>query len=611
MDPVSALGAAAAAISFVQFASKTVSLCKDVRDNAQNATSVNSELELQALNLRQVREDLATTRSVSTPISNLLSKVMDDCDQIAAELFDLLAKIKGELGSSAVNKAKAVFRALKEQKTVEKLDDQLRRRQQSLQLVLLAIVPDQFEKFSDEQRQAYGQLKSSHQEAIASWYQGYTELSKKTDDIQQGMSKLDLNVTDVRSDVGVMHGKLDDMAESTSQAARDHFESDFLSSLSFSDMLSRQDDIKDACHGTFEWALNGSIDRSQPWHPLSEWLRSGTSTYWICGKVGSGKSTLMRHLVNSDRCKSLLASRGERFTICSFFFFRPGSPLQRNITGLLRSLLYQVCKADSTVIHKLELASDESSGHVHAWSQRRLYQILCLALLHLADMKFYFFIDGLDEYSGESVTDTDELIDQINDLEAIPNVQMLVSSRLETSLQDRLAHCHTLRLEDLNYIDIFTFVNFRLRLLPNAGNLKFEVVKRASGVFLSAVLVCISLLEGSRAQDEEDVLLARLEVLPAKLSEMYNHMMGKIDGLHFAPLALTIRYLQEFRHLETRPSLLLLAAAVNAQNNLPFRVFLDKCERLQSQIVAQSKGYECCRMRRVVGFMTDALDQIA
>lgn len=29
---------------------------------------------------------------------------------------------------------------------------------------------------------------------------------------------------------------------------------------------------------------------------MAQWLESGSGVYWVCGKAGSGKSTLMKHI---------------------------------------------------------------------------------------------------------------------------------------------------------------------------------------------------------------------------------------------------------------------------------------------------------------------------
>lgn len=124
----------------------------------------------------------------------------------------------------------------------------------------------------------------------------------------------------------------------------------FLESLIFPDIHLRQNTIKDAAPDTFDWILDETNDNSGS--NFREWLTEDSSTYWISGKAGSGKSTLMAYLVEQNRTRRALETWAENRTlyILSFFFWRPGSELQRSILGLLRSLLYQICNARSDLI---------------------------------------------------------------------------------------------------------------------------------------------------------------------------------------------------------------------------------------------------------------------
>src|SRR3569833_2497551 len=58
-------------------------------------------------------------------------------------------------------------------------------------------------------------------------------------------------------------------------------------------MGGRLDQIKDAADYTFDWV----------WKPqgFEAWLKSGGGIYWIVGKPGSGKSTMMKYLSSHPR----------------------------------------------------------------------------------------------------------------------------------------------------------------------------------------------------------------------------------------------------------------------------------------------------------------------
>jgi ABC-type lipoprotein export system ATPase subunit len=67
-----------------------------------------------------------------------------------------------------------------------------------------------------------------------------------------------------------------------------------LESLRFPTMRDRYEDIEDAHAETFKLIFQEAGYEDKPWDNFSRWLRSGDSIYWISGKAGSGKSTLMR-----------------------------------------------------------------------------------------------------------------------------------------------------------------------------------------------------------------------------------------------------------------------------------------------------------------------------
>ncbi|KAM0371638.1 hypothetical protein ACHAPY_009995 [Fusarium culmorum] len=79
--------------------------------------------------------------------------------------------------------------------------------------------------------------------------------------------------------------------------------------------------VKDAHAKTFSWALDPESENEQ-WSHLPTWLQSDSGIYWLRGKAGSGKSTLMKFLHNDERTQQYLKIwAGESELICSNFFF--------------------------------------------------------------------------------------------------------------------------------------------------------------------------------------------------------------------------------------------------------------------------------------------------
>lgn len=118
-----------------------------------------------------------------------------------------------------------------------------------------------------------------------------------------------------------------------------------LESLSFEARDSRFQDISVAHRNTFLWALKAHDDPLSPYGAFHTWLREPQSPlFWIKGKPGVGKSTLMRLLASSALTRQCLAERiGKlRLVIAKCFLWNPGPNHQSSLSGLLRSLLYEV-----------------------------------------------------------------------------------------------------------------------------------------------------------------------------------------------------------------------------------------------------------------------------
>ncbi len=129
-------------------------------------------------------------------------------------------------------------------------------------------------------------------------------------------------------------------AGATSDAVKHAVISIILDSLRFPSMCDRYDEIDDAHKKTFDWIFRHDSN-VHSWSNFSDWLVQGDGIYWINGKAGSGKSTLMRYIYEDARTLSLLgqwAGSPDNLTIAAFFFWKSGTADQASQTGLLRSL---------------------------------------------------------------------------------------------------------------------------------------------------------------------------------------------------------------------------------------------------------------------------------
>ena len=359
-----------------------------------------------------------------------------------------------------------------------------------------------------------------------------------------------------------------------------------LASLRYTEMEDRQGRIAESYESTFEWAFHDSKSETQDWHNLRTWLEDNDQLYWITGKAGSGKSTLMKyicHPVPQQSPSSLDAGSaqvalktarrrqpyldkwagGKELLTASFYFWNSGTQLQMDITGLLRSLLYQVLQQKRDLIPHVLPSRWESLSILGwqsgAWKDLELQSALeafVKASTITLNYKVCFFIDGLDEFSGPH----DGLIKFVQNLaHGNFNAKFCIASRPWVVFEDAFMTKPHLKLENLTYNDIKHYVssNFRSHSeFPKyevtepefASQLIEDIISKASGAFLWVHLVVASLLSGLTFGDRVSDLQRRLDYLPPDLENLYKKMLKSLDPFyleHAAQLIMMMEASQE------------------------------------------------------------------
>lgn len=183
---------------------------------------------------------------------------------------------------------------------------------------------------------------------------------------------------------------------------------------------------------------SGKRAESQDGHPIHfrQWLENEGSIFWILGKPGSSKSTVMKYLVQNDQTRRYLYKWRDYVTICRFFFVETcTNPFQRNLRGCLRALLHQAISSQPLILERLLYKRPRLTNKYseHDWSLEELREVF-LEALHADDdsSAFCLFLDGLDEALPDEQASTIELLKILGDL---PNVKICVSSRHENIFQ--------------------------------------------------------------------------------------------------------------------------------------------------------------------------------
>ena len=131
-------------------------------------------------------------------------------------------------------------------------------------------------------------------------------------------------------------------------------ESKFLSGLNFRMMEDRQKDVARALAETFSWIFHEDLEDMDS-KTFSHWLQQMEGIYWIAGKAGCGKSTLMKFIAKDRRTWSGLQQWAgtDELVVASYFFWAAGTDLQKNQEGLLRALLHSVLGKQRDLIARL------------------------------------------------------------------------------------------------------------------------------------------------------------------------------------------------------------------------------------------------------------------
>ena len=352
-----------------------------------------------------------------------------------------------------------------------------------------------------------------------------------------------------------------------------------LEQLSYPHMTNRYEEIEEAHFKTFDWIFCGAEQSDPPWNNFAEWLRQDANIYWINGKAGSGKSTLMKHIYDSRHTAEYLRewdhkrlSTTSQCCISTFFFWNSGTDMQKSQQGLLRSLLFQVLDHNPNIIPlvlPVQWAENynkpptlEHQIKTKIWSLRELHKAFeRLVEQQQYQMSLCFFVDGLDEFSG----DTEQLCLLFRRLEKRSGTaKFYLSSRPWVVFQENLGHCPKLQLQDLTFKDIEIYVRAKLQgsqafmRLANRDpqlleSLKVEIMEKAQGVFLWVEVVIKQLLRGANNRDSIAQLWTRLRSFPGELYPLYKTLLTQIEPVYFEWASKTFQIMRRMRQLELDP----------------------------------------------------------
>lgn len=357
-------------------------------------------------------------------------------------------------------------------------------------------------------------------------------------------------------------------------------------------------------HGyTFAWLFGDTV-------PFQDWLQQREPIFWIHGKPGSAKSTLMKYALLHPKTQELLQkSHQGLWTLIPFFFSDRGSSIQKTVDGLLQELLYQLlCHYEDlielvissslrSILPEISLKSytfdDQEPGRIsldlesiqnahkilkddiEPGGARRLCapKVLKEALMAIVQqdkipINVLFFIDALDEHHGSHI----ELVEILKCLSNVENsttvrIKLCLASRQESVFPGAFHKSPGFAIHEYTHSDIEQYVGdhvesaFGLSIVTEDDQkqvkaLSNEVTQRAKGVFIWVKLVVQELVEGIVDGSNISQLRHCLESIPTELDALYTKILEKRKPEHVFEMYIMSQILLCSRDSVSLPSLM-------------------------------------------------------
>ncbi|KAL6814897.1 hypothetical protein J3E69DRAFT_102562 [Trichoderma sp. SZMC 28015] len=314
--------------------------------------------------------------------------------------------------------------------------------------------------------------------------------------------------------------------------------------IQFNDMEIREEAISKSLETTYTWIFQNEPpmkDGMPLWSSFPRWLEDNSNkVYWITGKPGSGKSTMMKLILQKETLwNDLSQSLGAlRLLLIKYYAWHPGSLLQKSIQGLKRTVIFQALKQLPDMAPILSprrwafCQTLRSISGLPKWTNWEIEESFEALLSSCGKtIKLALFIDGLDEFSMPPA----EVVDYIRYIRArCPcGLKLCAASRPWTEFEDEFNESPMLQMHLQSHGDMEIFINSKfgdnkafseqMQLYPkDAPELLTNMAKRANGVFIWLSIVVQHLLtllsEGQSIYQAQKVL----EALPSDISSLYS-----------------------------------------------------------------------------------------
>ncbi|PYI35021.1 hypothetical protein BP00DRAFT_315786, partial [Aspergillus indologenus CBS 114.80] len=539
MEPVTVIGLVGSVVQFIEIGFKIVKTGQRIYQSASGSTQQNEHLSTMNARFQQVVVRLRQEKDSQTTLredERALRELCVECCSVSEELQQLLETLRVTTGRNRyLQTAKVMCTDWWKKGRKEELQTKLAGYEGQLKLFLESSDRLDFRKRLDELIQD-GQ--SSHAEM--------TLLQDNVAVLRQALATTALIQTEIRN-------KVQHLVTLSEKAALNVRSTSVLDALWFKEMRDRFNEVDTAHGATFTWLLDSHAHKTdtatndllqQTRETFLRWLETGSGTFHISGKPGSGKSTLMKYLCQHNATTKHLQqwSGAKALIVARFFFWKPGTPLQRSFRGLVRGVMHSVLSQSLELIpllfpkqwraalDGLRPAIEDDSEVLAAFGKLRetdaIYSTRRIAL----------FIDGLDEFEGDRALMISTLQDWVSRQPS--DVKVCVSSWEDIEFQEAFRAGLRLRLHQVTHGDILGFVRGRLNSIERYATLGSErqrksfentMAEKSEGVFLWVKLVVENVKHGIISGDRLQNLITYVYSLPNALEELFVTILVAIE----------------------------------------------------------------------------------
>ena len=307
----------------------------------------------------------------------------------------------------------------------------------------------------------------------------------------------------------------------------------------------------------FDWMFDTSLLSATPSPSLPspgwvDWLERGRGPYVICGKPGSGKSTLM-HVLASDTRTMASFSRGKHSTpIVITHYFDDISGIGNNaIQCCLRDIIVQIVlqlpNAFSFISDNklLEQASPITATMVQDWSIPYLQGIM-LGLIQISKPNLLIFLDGAERILNCG----NHICSFLKQIMQAPNVKLCISNTFQSLDSNFLGidfkEANTLHLKWYVRDDIIRYVEQTLSgnaavplLAQQAGyghpenlirDLCNRIAEKAEGMFTYVEIITKIVSQSILLKEPWANVERHLDHQPNQLDSIYSKLWTRFDS---------------------------------------------------------------------------------